>query len=112
MEIASKCINCNKCINDCSFLQEYFKSILEFFYDFLEEEEIDSLIPYSCTLCDHCKEICPEKIELSHFFFSIRKDFAYNNNGKSPVKSRGGVNMHQELGFSKFFCTKKGGKDE
>lgn len=97
---------CKKCIKECIMLSENCDYPGEMFSKFLETGEFDQLVAYSCNLCNQCKIACPKDFDFVGFFSSIREDFVKENNGKSPMKGHSSINMHQKLGFAKFFSAK------
>ncbi len=109
---ASRCLKCEckKCMVECIMLNDFTSYPGELFEKFIQENEMDALIPYSCNMCDQCTLVCPEEYKFSELFGLMRKDYVKENNGNSPIKGHKAINMHQFLGFSKFFTiTKRGG---
>lgn len=96
---------CKKCISDCEMLEEYVDTPKTFFQKVLNGEEIDKIVPFSCTACDKCLEVCPKDLDLSTPFMEMRREIVKENNGKVPLKGYGGVDIHQKLSFSKFMNT-------
>ncbi len=111
MAEASRCLKCEckKCMVECLMLNEFTKYPGLLLSDFMENTEMDPLIPYSCNMCEQCTLVCPEEYKFSELFGLMRKDLVKANNGNSPIKGHKAINMHQMLGFSKFFTTKKKG---
>ncbi len=112
-DVSENCIGkngCRNCVKECIMLKEYTEYPGDLFTKFLESGNFDELVAYSCNLCNQCTIVCPKSFQLGEFFLEIRKDFVKANNGNSPLKGHGAINMHQKLGFSNVFCTKvKGG---
>ncbi len=71
----------------------------------------ESSLAYSCNGCDNCTIVCPHEFKLKSVFVGSRKDFVAANGGESPIKGHKAIKIHQMLGFSKLFTTKRrGGK--
>ena len=110
---ASRCLTCEckLCMKECVMMNDFGccpKSILE---DMANGGEMDPLLAYSCNGCDNCTIVCPHEFALKKVFVGSRKDFVAANGGESPMKGHKAIKMHQLLGFSRFFTTKrKGGK--
>jgi len=98
---------CKKCMGECKMLNEYAECPKDLFDHVLREGEIDQKIPYSCNMCKACTLVCPKQLDLREAFLGMREDLAENNQGKSPIKGHGGIDMHQKLSFSKTFNTTK-----
>jgi Fe-S oxidoreductase len=68
-DIHSKCVRCRSCQKECFFLQKYglpgdiAKSILD---------HNDKANPFECSLCQLCAGVCPEEINPSQMFLSMR----------------------------------------
>ena len=110
---ASRCLSCEckLCMKECVMMNDFGscpKTILE---DMAAGGEMDPLLAYSCNGCDNCTIVCPHEFALKKVFVGSRKDFVAANGGESPMKGHKAIKMHQLLGFSKFFTTKRrGGK--
>ncbi len=108
---ASRCLKCEckKCMIECIMLNDFTHYPGELFNQFMQEKDMDPKIAYSCNMCDQCTLVCPEEYKFSELFGLMRKDFIKANNGNSPMKGHKAINMHQFLGFSSFFTTKRKG---
>ncbi len=108
---ASRCLKCEckKCMVECIMFNDFTSYPGELFEKFLEKEEMDPIICYSCNMCDQCTLVCPEEYKFAELFGAIRKDMVKENNGNSPMKGHKAINMHQQLGFSKLFTTRQKG---
>ena len=111
-EEASRCLvcECRLCVKECLMLQEYANCPKSLFKSALEAGSLEAIIPYSCTLCSTCTLVCPKDLELKSVFMGMRKEMVLANKGASPMKGHKAINMHQLLGFSKFFTTVKPAK--
>ncbi len=110
-EEASRCMKCEckKCMIECIMLNDFTTYPGELFTQFMSAKDMDPVIPYSCNMCDQCTLVCPEEYKFSELFGLMRKDYIKANNGNSPMKGHKAINMHQFLGFSSFFTTKRKG---
>ncbi len=110
---AGRCLKCEckKCMTECLMLNDFTAYPGELFKDFVASGNIEPVIPYTCNMCDQCTIVCPEEYKFSELFGEIRKEMVKANGGKSPMEGHKAINMHQLLGFSKLFSTRrKGGK--
>lgn len=114
--IADECIGktmengkdiCKKCIHDCEMLDKYVDTPGSFFKQVFNKEETDVMVPFSCTMCDKCLEVCPKDLDLSTVFMEMRKEMVKDNNGKVPLKGYGGTDFHQKMSFSSLMNTTK-----
>lgn len=104
---ASRCLDCEckLCMSECIMLNDYCECPKDLFENILKTGEVIPEIPYSCNMCNQCTIACPKDIQMAEQFFEIRKAMVMANNGKSPMKGHGAIDMHQMLGFSKLFTT-------
>ncbi|MCL2616197.1 MAG: FAD-dependent oxidoreductase [Defluviitaleaceae bacterium] len=110
---SGRCLECEckKCMAECIMLTDYTTYPGEMFKKFLKDGNMDPLVAYSCNMCDQCTIVCPEEFKFAELFGAIRKELVKANGGQSPIPGHKAINMHQKLGFSKFFTIKmKGGK--
>ncbi|MGV8981301.1 (Fe-S)-binding protein [Clostridium sp.] len=103
--IYSECIGCKKCMKNCIMLDSYCITPKELFGGIIKSGEMDVKIPYSCNLCNLCKEVCPKNIDQKEFFLELRRDVFKNH--KKAIKPLGYrvVKFHQKNSFSKVFST-------
>ncbi|WNF38810.1 FAD-dependent oxidoreductase [Bacillaceae bacterium IKA-2] len=109
---ASRCLRCEckLCMTECIMMNDYGECPQDIFGAFVENGDINPIIPYSCNMCGGCTHVCPNDYKIGETFMDMRKDFIIHNNGKSPMKGHKAIEIHQKLGFSKFFCTKVKGE--
>ncbi len=68
-KVHAECVRCGLCAEQCAFLQKYglpgdiAKSVLN------SRFQVD---PFECSLCQLCTEVCPEGINPSQMFLSMR----------------------------------------
>ena len=118
-ELQTECIGgskdgkdvCKKCMAECKMLSQYTECPKELFDKVGKEGEINEQIPYSCNMCNACTLVCPKGLDLRGAFLGMREDLVDENQGKSPIKGHGGIDMHQKLSFSKMFNTTKNHSD-
>ncbi|MDR2182541.1 MAG: FAD-dependent oxidoreductase [Clostridiales bacterium] len=113
LQESQRCIKCEckQCMTECIMFNEFTQFPGMMFEAFLKDGKIEPLAVYSCNMCDQCTIVCPEDFKFAALFGDLRKDMVIANNGESPMAGHKAINMHQKLGFSKMFTTrKKGGK--
>ncbi len=110
---ASRCMKCEckLCMKECVMMNEFGSCPKDMMEKLVEGQGMETLLAYSCNACDNCTIVCPHELPMKAIFIDSRKDFVIANNGESPIKGHSAIKMHQILGFSKLFSTKrKGGK--
>ncbi|SHJ88272.1 FAD-dependent oxidoreductase [Paramaledivibacter caminithermalis] len=109
---ASRCLKCEckLCMKECEMLGDYCECPKDLFENILKTGEVDPIIPYSCNMCSQCTIACPKDFEIKDRFMDIRKLMIKANDGKSPIKGHGAIEVHQALGFSKLFNTARPAK--
>ena len=108
-EIANGCTNCKMCMKECVMMKDFGDSPQDIFRSFLKDEYIDSIIPYSCNLCNKCTTVCPKNLKMPKAFMGMRESIIDANGGNSPLKGHKAVYMHQllSLGFMKIFTIRR-----
>ncbi|KKD60409.1 oxidoreductase [Grimontia sp. AD028] len=106
---SSRCLQCTckLCMSECIMMNDFGDCPKTLFSDFVNNKEMDPLLAYSCNACDQCTIVCPKDYPMKDIFLGARVDFVNANNGESPMKGHKAINMHQKLGFSKFFTMAK-----
>ncbi|MGV8145475.1 MAG: FAD-dependent oxidoreductase [Alkaliphilus sp.] len=111
---ASRCLECECkfCMQECVMMNDFGDCPKDILDKLVINGEMDPMLAYSCNGCDNCTIVCPKELPLKNIFVGSRKDFVAANNGKSPMPGHKAINMHQLLGFSWLFTTKrkKGGR--
>ncbi len=81
------CIRCGACMNTCPV----FRRSGGYSYGYTVPGPIGSLLaplrdlrkhsslPFACSLCASCTEVCPVKVDLHHELYNIRQDIAGQN---------------------------------
>ena len=102
---ASRCLQCacKLCMKECVMMNDFGDCPKKLFSDFIETQSMDPLLAYSCNACDQCTIVCPKDFPMKDIFLGARVDFVKANGGNSPMPGHKGINMHQKLGFSRFF---------
>ncbi|WP_257267277.1 FAD-dependent oxidoreductase [Endozoicomonas sp. ONNA2] len=102
---AGRCLNCSckLCMKECVMMNDFGDCPKQIFSDFIEQQSMEPLLAYSCNACDQCTIACPKDFQIKDIFLGARADFVKANGGNSPMPGHKGINMHQKLGFSKFF---------
>lgn len=110
----NKCIGCKKCMSKCPMLKEHCDNPKELLKDLLESKtainsyfgDLAALrMPFTCTLCSFCDQVCPKDVELSKVFYSLKKDVV-NQIGYPKAFGKTVLGTHQTLSFSAPFSTK------
>jgi len=101
-----KCIGCKACMKGCPMLDKFCNSPKNLLKELLDNERFEYTLPYSCMLCGYCTKVCPKEVDLKSLFLDMRRDVVKENNGKLPKElNGGGVELHQNLSFSKLFTS-------
>ena len=109
---AARCLDCEckKCMVECIMLNDFALYPGALFKKFLQDGDMEPIVAYSCNMCDQCTLVCPKEFKFAELFGGIRKAKVKANNGQSPMPGHKAINMHQKLGFGKFFTVRiKGG---
>ncbi len=102
---ADKCSGCRRCMEGCPMLKAYCSSPKSLLKDFVETNEVAEIIPYSCSLCGYCTEVCPEAVDLKQLFYDMRKDIYSINKGYPEGIRHRPVELHQKASFSRLLST-------
>ncbi|MGL6315782.1 FAD-dependent oxidoreductase [Vibrio sp. WXL103] len=108
---AGRCLQCTckLCMSECVMMNDFGDCPKTLFKDFIDNKDMDPLLAYSCNACDQCTLVCPKAFPMKDIFMGSRADFVKANDGNSPIPGHKAINMHQMLGFSKFFTMAKRG---
>lgn len=113
LEESNRCLKCEckLCMSECEMMNDFGSCPKDIFDTIVTTGQFDYNIAYSCNACDNCTIVCPHELPMKTICIASRNDFVNANNGNSPLEGHKAINMHQLLGFSKFFTMKKkGGK--
>jgi len=105
-----KCIGCKKCMKKCPMLKEHCdnpKTLLKLLdSDQHFEENLKSYrMPFTCTNCSYCEQVCPKDVELNTVFYTLKSDIV-RQNGFPKFLGKTVIDTHQSLSFSNVFSTK------
>ncbi len=85
-KIATECIECSLCVQQCEFLSLFCESPRELAVSFMQGNlENDSYIPYLCTLCGLCGEICPLDLNIGDMCLEVRQELVRTGLGPLPA---------------------------
>lgn len=107
--IVDKCCECKLCMKECVMMNDFGICPKDMMSKLVDGEGMDQLLAYSCNGCDNCTIVCPHELPMKKVFINARKDFVNANGGESPIKGHKAIKIHQILGFSKLFTTKRKG---
>ncbi len=95
--IESRCTSCNNCVKDCDFLANYGNpGEIAKFYN--EDKKGCFEIAYKCSLCSLCNARCPEKLDPSSMFLSMRREAVIEG---YDLKKYSGILNYEKKGYSK-----------
>lgn len=102
-KIIEQCTECGDCVDECEFLKELSGTLRELADKlgagyFREEPKI----PYSCSLCSLCENICPQDLNVGTMCLEIRQEMVKQGLGPLPAHKRF-VESEQERVFSDSF---------
>ncbi len=101
-EVALKCIECSLCVQQCEFLSLFCESPRQLAVSFMQGDlEKDSYIPYLCTLCGLCEEVCPLDLNIGDMCFEVRQKLV--RNGIGPLPAHAAVEKEQKRVMSDHF---------
>ena len=99
--IADDCVNCEICVKECAFLQEYGSP------QKLGEKWLDnSLVAerafcFECSLCGLCHGVCPKNLDPSAMFLAMRRELKAEGNG--DLKQHNTIRSYEKKGSSSLF---------
>lgn len=72
-EISQKCIKCELCVKECTFLRRYGKP-KDIADKYNPDNRMHRLMPFECSLCQLCTAVCPVDINPSSMFLEMRRE--------------------------------------
>lgn len=85
-QILNECLQCSLCVERCEFLQQFCESPVELAEQFTKGlSEDDAYIPYLCTMCGLCKEVCPEDFNCGGMCLEAREMLVSKGLGPLPA---------------------------
>ena len=101
-KIMAECIGCSLCVQQCEFLSLFCESPRELADSFLQGNlENDSYIPYLCTLCDLCEEVCPLNLNIGEMCLEVRQELV--RGGHAPLPAHAPLEKEQKRVMSDHF---------
>ncbi|PLY00708.1 MAG: (Fe-S)-binding protein [Desulfuromonas sp.] len=97
--IASTCIHCGRCERECAFLQRYGDPG-HLAQKTQTNDPGHDHIPFSCSLCGLCSEVCPRDLEMAKMFLAMRRDIVDQGRGRYP--GHRGLLNYERLGTSRW----------
>ncbi len=106
-DIDKACIRCGRCVTECSFLKQYScpGDIAEYWS---RDDNLHQILAYSCSLCDLCSSVCPQKLHPKKLFLEMRRQLVTNGTADlSPYhrllafEKRGMSNHFSFIGLSR-----------
>lgn len=95
-----KCIECNLCVRECRFLQQYgTPKQIALRYDPVLKERRG--LPFECSLCRLCEVVCPPKVGLNpaRMFLEMRRESVDRDAGN--FTQHGKILNYEKRGTSK-----------
>ncbi|EJO5345975.1 (Fe-S)-binding protein [Clostridium botulinum] len=109
--IRENCVQCNLCVKNCPMLEQFGGNPKKIFDNIITNGSFEAILPYSCTICGKCKEVCPKDLDMPKAFMDLRLETVEQNNGATPLKGHNSIHMHQKWSFSKVFTKYVGDKN-
>jgi len=83
VDIVAGCIHCGRCERECAFLQRYGDPgrIAETWQG---DNPAHDAIPFSCSLCGLCSEVCPHDLPMAALFLNMRRALVARGRGRYP----------------------------
>lgn len=100
-DILHRCNQCNTCKMECSFLQSHGNPKEIAFKIKTKTGETES-IAFQCSLCGLCKSVCPNALDPSAMFLSLRENDIKSQGGLSK-KAHKRLIKYENIGLSKKF---------
>ena len=98
--ISDKCINCELCQKECTFLQEYGKP--KHIADSFDLHNKDHQgMAFDCSLCELCAVVCPVDLDPARMFLEMRRDAV--RSGQGEFTEHGGILAYERRGTSPLF---------
>lgn len=99
-EVAEKCTECMKCVNECGFLERY-GSPKKIAGAFSGGDSECLRYSFECSLCGLCDSVCPLGVKTSEFLLQMRRDAV--SQGIAPFKEHSTILSYERKGTSKLF---------
>ena len=101
-KVMAECIECSLCVQQCEFLSLFCESPRELAVSFMQGDlEKDSYIPYLCTLCGLCEEVCPVDLNIGDMCLEVRQELV--RKGLGPLPAHAALEKEQKRTVSDHF---------
>ncbi len=108
--VATQCIECGQCTDECDFLIAYGKKPKDLADEALNTNFTDyPVLPYSCNICGYCQKVCPENLDLGLMIMEAREKLVSDEIG--PLQSHKPAIEGQEFYLSENFRIISAGKE-
>lgn len=99
--IAQDCVNCEICVRECAFLQEYGspQKLAINWQDGKGRE--DKQFPFECSLCGLCHGVCPVGLDPSAMFLAMRRELV--TKGVGNFSQHKTIRSYEKHGSSSLF---------
>lgn len=97
-QISESCCDCNLCVKNCAFLSTWGspKKITD---SYNLDHAPNRAIPFSCSLCRYCTEVCPKGVEPAQLFWQMRCELV--NRGEGELQEHRSIKNYEKTGTSK-----------
>ncbi len=99
--IAQECVNCEICVKECAFLQEY-GSPQKLAFSWQDDNGTEKKhISFECSLCGLCHAVCPKKLDPSAMFLAMRRELV--TKGVADFSRHKTIRSYEKRGSSPLF---------
>jgi Fe-S oxidoreductase len=85
-DVYNRCINCERCMAECGFLEEYGKpKHIADVYD--PDNDECRKMAFECSLCSLCTAVCPVAVDPVEMFLEMRKNTVSSNGHKTEYST-------------------------
>jgi Fe-S oxidoreductase len=95
--IADDCVHCGRCERECAFLQRYGNPG-KIAQQYSPDDRSRDDIPFCCSLCGLCTELCPRDLDMAGMFLTMRRELVARGRGNYPGHK--GLLKYERLGMS------------
>lgn len=99
-EIGSSCVQCRKCLTDCTFLAQH-GTPGQLARNYTRNRAGLRHLAFSCSLCNLCNQVCPLDLEPARMFLDLRREAVELKNGNYKAHRR--LLSYEKLGSSRLF---------
>ncbi len=98
-QISEDCIKCGLCAKDCAFLKKY--GIPKDIAEDLSYDMSELCFSFECSLCGHCKAVCPKNLDIKRLMLEIRREAV--NNGTCSFNEHDIIKNYEKKSVSSLF---------